>query len=346
MERKAKEKEIEKLKQILLSNIVKKKDKNYQKDDRDSQLRRNYGLSGKKGRLVYESFTDEELLAYLRAVARELDHAPAQKEVFWIMRNYIKQRFQKWPYALKAAGLAASAGKGGKTMEQTDKENEQLRKMLEQVREKAIELGKIPHPQDLPEVCTGIRKYYSDWGCVIEAADLDPAILNREVVYKIDDLEPEYETMLKSVRSHAYELGRSPIHGEIDLRVKRALIDRCGSWRNALYQIGLEPVMRLRPFYGFYIDHRKENNRDSHSNSLYNCFYKVLNLTEDDRRRLKAVQEIWRKSGEIPTKKDVPKALREELQNACGSWANVLYQIGIDPKDYHKALKGGKAHGR
>ena len=95
---------------------------------------------------------------------------------------------------------------------------------------------KIPHPQDLPEVCSEVRKFYSDWGNVIEAANLDPKFLNREAVYKIDSLEPEYRLMLESVKEHAYQLGRTPLHGEIDPKVKQALIARCGSWRNALYQ--------------------------------------------------------------------------------------------------------------
>ena len=231
-------------------------------------------------------------------------------------------------------------------MAQIEAENKRLKELLEKVREKAIELGKIPHPQDLPEVCSEVRKFYSDWGNVIEAANLDPKFLNREAVYKIDSLEPEYRLMLESVKKHAYQLGRTPLHGEIDPKVKQALIARCGSWRNALYQIGLEPVMRVRPFYGFYIDHRKENNRENHSDSLYNCFYKVLNLTERDKNNLNVIRELYEKSGSIPTKKDVPADLRAELQDSCGSWANVLYQIGIDPKDYHRALKGGKRNGK
>ena len=340
------DKETEQLKQFLICHMARKKDKEYQKEDRNSVLRKNYSLTTARGRRVYESFTDEELLECLRTAARELNHAPAQKEIFWVLRAYIKQRFQRWPYALKAAGLAASAGRGGKTMAQIEAENKRLKELLEKVREKAIELGKIPHPQDLPEVCSEVRKFYSDWGNVIEAANLDPKFLNREAVYKIDSLEPEYRLMLESVKKHAYQLGRTPLHGEIDPKVKQALIARCGSWRNALYQIGLEPVMRVRPFYGFYIDHRKENNRENHSDSLYNCFYKVLNLTERDKNNLNVIRELYEKSGSIPTKKDVPADLRAELQDSCGSWTNVLYQIGIDPKDYHRALKGGKRNGK
>lgn len=336
------EKDILRFKELLINNVSKNKDKNFQKDNHNSAIWKNYAASNARGHIVCESFTDEELLDYIRAEAKQLDHAPAQKELFWVMRDYIKRRFKRWPYAMKAAGLTASAGKGGKTLEQIKEENKHLELLLTKVREKALELGKIPHPKDMPDVCAEIKKYFNDWGRVIEAASIDPSTLNEEVVYKIEDLELEYQTMLENVRAFAYQLGRSPIHGEIDMDVKRALIRRCGSWRNALYQIGLAPVIRIRPFHGIYIDYRKENNRDGHTNSLYNCYYKVLNLSEQSKFDLEEVKELYLHTKVIPTKKDVSKELRLRLQKACGSWANVLYQIGIDPKEYHKLIKGRK----
>ena len=41
-------------------------------------------------------------------------------------------------------------------MEQMEKERLHKEKLLDMVREKALELGKIPHPRDLPEVCREI----------------------------------------------------------------------------------------------------------------------------------------------------------------------------------------------
>lgn len=336
---KLEEKDILRLKELLINRVVKNEDKNFQKDHRNSVIWKDYATSCVRGNAVYESFTDEELLDYIRSEAVRINHAPAQKELFWVMRDYIKKRFKRWPYAMKAAGLTASAGSGGKTLEQMEEEHKHLAELLAKVRAKALELGKIPHPKDLPDVCTEIKRYYNDWGRVIEAASIDPATLNEEVVYRIEDLEPAYLMMLDNVKLFAYELGRSPIHDEIDMEVKQALIRRCGSWRNALYQIGLEPVVRIRPFHGIYIDYRREKNRDGHSNSLYNCYYRVLNLSEQDKIDLKEIEAIYRQTKTIPTKKDVSKELRLRLQEACGSWANVLYQIGIDPKEYHKMVK-------
>ncbi len=88
--------------------------KTSKKDNHNSTIWKNYAASNARGHSVFESFTDEELLDYIRAEAKRLNHAPAQKELFWVMRDYIKRRFKRWPYAMKAAGLTASAGKGGK----------------------------------------------------------------------------------------------------------------------------------------------------------------------------------------------------------------------------------------
>lgn len=327
--------ELEQRKKSLIEEVSRNPDKQYGQNDRTSAVWRDYALASPQGRCVYQSFSDEELLAYLRRLARELGYGPTQGEVFWVLRDYIKHRFAKWPYALRAAGLSASAGKGGKTMEQMEKEREHKEALLAAVREKALEIGKIPHPRDLPEVCREMKKYYSGWTSVIKAAKLDSEFF-KQAVHKIPDLEAEYVNMLETVRAFAYEIGRSPLHGEIDPAVKHALTERCGSWRNALFQIDLEPVLRMEPFHDIYIDHRMDENRKCHSDSLYGCYYKVLNLDEDDKRRLRQVRNLYLQNGKIPMKKEVPRQLRQELQEKCGSWGNVLYQIGVTPKAYYR----------
>ena len=60
---------------------------------------------GKKGRYIYDSFTNKELLDILRNAAEELGRVPTQKEVFCVYRLYIRRRFTNWPTALRTAGL-------------------------------------------------------------------------------------------------------------------------------------------------------------------------------------------------------------------------------------------------
>lgn len=338
------ERELKNLKQILLLKLKSHPDKRFGQNDRDSSVYLKFSLATKSGQKIYESFSDEELLSCLQEIARELGHPPAQKEVFWILQAYIKRRFGKWPYALKAAGLSSSAGRGGKSMVQIEEERRQRDALLEEVRSKALELGRLPHPVDMGYACEELKKYYSDWPSVIEAARIDGQMLNEKTVYKIKDLEPEYIALLEAIKKHAYRIGRSPAHGELDISLKRKLIERCGSWRNALYQVGLEPVTKIKPFQGIYIDYRRDENRRAHTNNLYNCLYKVLNLTEDDRARLAAVRGMYKQQGKIPMKKEVPRELRIKLQQACGSWVNVLYQIGIEPGEYYAAYREANCH--
>lgn len=107
------EKGIQKNKEYLLWTAERSKNKNYKSDDRESLIWQNYALNTPRGKQIYASFTDEELLNVLREEAKKLGHSPAQKEIFWPLRIYIKIRFKKWPYALTKAGLSKSAGSGG-----------------------------------------------------------------------------------------------------------------------------------------------------------------------------------------------------------------------------------------
>lgn len=295
-----------------------------------------FAMSRGRGKELYRSFTDEELLDYLHDLAERLNHAPSQKEVHWAMKDYIKIRFKRWPYALEKAGLSKSAGSGGKTMDEIHREEQQRDEMLAAIREKALSTGRLPHPKDFPEMCEELRKFYTDWRQVLRAANVEPSMLNKVAVHKITDLEPEYVELLKQVKAFAYKIGRSPTHGEIDEDVKRRLIQRCGSWRNALYQIGLEPVIRYRSFRGIYVD--KDKKGKQHTDDLTYCCYRVLNLPKEARKDLEYVKGVWFRNKRIPGKKDVPKAVQQRLQPYCGSWVNTLYQLGIQPQDYYKAM--------
>lgn len=329
------EKELSSLREKILEKAYCCKNKEEHKDNRQSQLWRTYSISTKIGKQVYISFTDIALLQYLREYSRIINHSPSQKEVYWVMREYIKKRFDKWPYALKKAGLSSSAGNGGKSVDRQTKENAHIKSLLEEVNRKSIQLGQIPHPKDLPEICQELRKYYKTWGQVVKDSGINPETLNKQVVYSIDDLEEYYEEMLYKIKLEAIKRGRGPQHNEVSREIKEKLIKRCGSWRNALYQVGLEPVIRMNPFAGIYIDHRKTGNRDKHSDVLYNSYYKVLNLSNDAENALKEIKKIYIKTGKIPDKKDIDENVRRLLQRECGSWANALYQIGIH---YNKKL--------
>lgn len=342
MNEKLSEEKINALKQSLLQTANQYGNKDYKKGDKASTIWASFSMGSQTGNQVYRSFSDEELLQYLRDEAKNLDHSPAQKEIFWVLREYIKARFKKWPYALKEAGLSSSAGAGGKTMEKVEEEKEQIDELLAKVREKAMELKKMPHPKDLPEVCDEIKKYIPDWGQVIQEANINLEELRHKAVYQIDDLEENYLIMLREIKQQAVEMNRPPLHDEVEDSAKKALIQRCGSWRNVLHQIGMEPVQRVRPFAGIYIDYRKEERRKNHTNTLCNSRYKLLNIDEQTAHDLNLLQAYNELHGRAPEKRDVPKELRQRLLEMCGSWPNALYQIGLHLDEGRTEIKGGK----
>ena len=94
-----------------------------------------------------------------------------------------------------------------------------------------------------------------------------------------------------------------------------------------MYQVGVEPVVRIRLFYSTDIDKRKNPGSRHHSQALYDCCYRLVNPDETTVSDLQKLQEIRETLGRDPEKKEVPKELWKRLQKVCGSWTNVLYQL-------------------
>ena len=290
---------------------------------------RYFSLRSKTGKVLYQSFRDEELLFILRKTAEKLDHSPSQKEVLWVFREYIKKRFQKWPYALELAGLSKGAGKGGKTLSQAQTEEQERKEILEELKNMAEVNGYLPHPHQCPKLTEKIKKYYDSWGKALLDAGIPSVRYSEKTVYSIPDLNQEEWVLLHKLSGISRRLGRAPMHHEIDEDIKRRLLERCGSWRNVLYQIGLEPVVRMKPFDKCYLDYRQNQNKSRHSRNLRNCYYRILNMDEPARADLEALKKKAAKDGKMPEKNQVPEPVRKRLQDACGSWGNVLYQLRI-----------------
>lgn len=293
----------------------------------DTGLRRRYSPATKEGRPLYEHFTDEELLNLLRAKAQDLGHAPAQKEMFWVFRAYIKQRFVKWPYALKAAGLSKAAGKGGLSLEETQRQKERVKAAVLEVRQAADALGRVPHPSDLPETQKILKKQFQSWREVLDAAGIDPAALVR----RIPDPDDALRLQLSQLRTLAETLRRAPLRKEVPPALYSALVKRCGSWQNSLYQIGLEPVVQLAPFTGSKLAPWEKPARSSHITALEHCCYKLLWLEAEEEKMLALVGARAAELGRAPEREEVPEEVRELLLAACGSWRNVLFQLDLQP---------------
>lgn len=298
-----------------------------QRGDQSSELYRNYALESERGWRFYRSLTDDELLHVLKKRAKELGYPPAQHEVFWVWRTYLKKRFGKWPYVLRVAGLEKSAGKGAKTFLQKENEQYEYERLLAEVRKKAEELCRIPHPQELPELCKALKKYARRWDEVIRDTGLDERFFREKAVFQMKEFTPEMRRDLDAVRALAMELHRAPLKSELPVSVKERLISGCGSYRNALYQIGLEPVKTIKPFSATNLQNTAGGQRRRHGSNLQNCYYRIVDMDTQTKKDMQALDDLRNKTGKIPDRKQVDPEMRKRLQRSCGSWANVLYQL-------------------
>lgn len=292
-------------------------------------LRADFDLVTRAGTNFYEGLTDEDLLAALRTSAARLGHSPAQREVFWVYRAYLKARFGKWPAALSRAGLSRSAGSGGIALAQMTSGYDQAQALLAQVRAAAQTLGRVPHPTDLPDVREGLQKRYATWGEVLSAA----GIKRDQVVYAIPDLDADTLTLLRRLRAQAEGLNRAPLRSEVDEETRAALARRCGSWRNALYQIGLEPVVHIASFSAARLDQQAGVRK--HGATLHDRYYRVLCLDADAQAALGQVAELAQTLGRPPKRGEVRPETRRLLQKTCGSWSNALFQLQPTPPVAH-----------
>ena len=322
-----KQEEKKKLWKELMEKVELLSDQEWGIEDTDGFLYQTYSLETICGRAFYHSLTEEELLNILRKRAEELRHSPTKKEVFWVLREYIRERFQKWPYALKAAGLSKAAGKGGKSLSKQQEEAEEYQMFLNEIRKKAKEICRIPHPRDLPQISIQVAKYVDNWGKVILDAGIDEAFFQECAVYKIKNLETECVEDLSEIRQLSRQLHRAPLMGELPEDLKERVVKRCGSYRNALYQIGLEPVKKRNPFFSAKTGDTEQIEKKGHLTNLQNCYYQVVAPDIQTQKDLEQLYQYWKEHGEMPDRKAVASELRKRLQQSCGSWANALYQI-------------------
>lgn len=130
------------------------------------------GLSSGIGKAVYASYSDEELLAALQRTAEGLGRAPAQHEVFFLYRVYLKTRFRTWPAALRAAGMRQLPMPDliMPDWAQVLAEEPEICGALEDVAHHRHRLGYPPRKRDVPQAKTLCERFRS-WENVIAAAE-------------------------------------------------------------------------------------------------------------------------------------------------------------------------------
>ncbi|QIB69652.1 hypothetical protein Ami103574_10100 [Aminipila butyrica] len=302
-------------------------------------------ISAGRGRIVYSSFSDEALCQVLIQKTKELGHVPAQKELYWIYRIYIKKRFGNWPKALIAAGLSKKAGKDGDSYEKVTMKRQQEEEMLEHLRQLANDLGRPPHMHEMSEAAELFRFKYDTWAQLLEAAGIDNNWKSQEPVYKVCDLLPEEWELLESIYDTANRLGRPPMRMEISPEVRSRLKKRCGTWRNILYQIHMEPIQKLCPFQSTFLDGRRSR-QIKHSEMLEDSLFKLVNPDKETVRQLNLLRRQAVSLRRPPIKSEIPKEVWKNLMARCANYRNILYQIGMEPVDKVQEKEIEKANRR
>lgn len=291
-----------------------------------------YKIKSITGKEIYESLSDEDLCDSIRSRAKELDHVPTQKEVYWIYHMYIKHRFGNWPKALKAAVMSTKAGSGGHSFKIIEEREKQCQEFLNQIREKADELHRPPHLTEMKDCVEGLKHKYDTWNQVLEAAGVNQQWKNKHMIFVVKDFTEEEKLLLEEIKDKALKLGRSPLRKEIENDVKEKLKIKCKTWRNTLYQIGMEPIEKPKSFSETYLDDRK-NKEKHHTEILSNGLYKVLKLSKKEKEYLIELKKIVNELERAPIKEELPEDVYSGLMQVCGSYRNVLFQVGAVPLD-------------
>ena len=124
----------------------------------------------------------------------------------------------------------------------------------------------------------------------------------------------------------AWELGRPPLKEEVPNVLLQNLLSKCGSYRNVLFQIKLEPIEKKRSF-SMKTEKKKRKDEKKHRRVLRECYYQVL--SKDDQYQ-KDMEMLWKwkeKEGKMPERRNIDPEVRRRLQKICGSWENVLRQL-------------------
>ena len=247
---------------------------------------------------------------------------PAQKEIYWAWRAYLRQRFGKWPYALTAAGLSKSAGSGGKSLSRQEEERRQRAALLPRC-EGRRRARQVPHPTDLP----GLRGPAQEYARPTCWPPRRGARAHRPPRDRSGRGAAGPCWRCSRPRPWSWAMRPPAQRGGRDHR--GTLVNRCSSWRNVLYQIGLEPVVHISPFSG-----RGPGPAPRQDPSPGKVTAPIRLLPAFSPRPGHTAQPdsgggAGPSLGCPPKRGEVPAQVRRQLQDACGSWANALYQLGL-----------------
>lgn len=262
------------------------------------------------------NLSSETMLEMLRDLAKQLGHTPSGIEVDaepdMPSRSTYDNRFGNFSKAITLAGLDIKPV----NKRYTDKE------LLDKLREKATEIGRIPTTFDLsadPDMPSSVT-YRNRFGGLMVATEKAGIGKTREA-YDLSD-----EEMLERLRKLGEELGYRPTYED----VKNSPItpspgcycNRFGNLSNALDSIELFTPKRQKKE-----KQKKEEKKEEKKD-------KPLQLYEmEDDELLKRLREFGAEIGRIPSRRDVDKApgmaSSDTYRKRFGSFSKAILSAGF-----------------
>ena len=278
------------------------------------------------GRLIYESFSDQELLDILRSAASRVGRIPNKSDVYCVYRSYIKIRFGCWNAALIAAGLLSKVENITNDSDYSDQETELMLDRLSEGEQlllfKILASGELPHYYPAVQVAKKSRKAIIkilkdefEYESLISLLRYRDNILSPSCASNEEELRQLSEYINKAAES----LGRTPLRAELD-EIKAFKLWRAQKgWSRAMQACGLEPLnnVQLKRAYEEYAIRSAAP-------------YKVYpELSKEKALLLEELCNISRSLGRTMGKEDIPRELILKINKQFGSWKAVLTKMGI-----------------
>lgn len=289
------------------------------------------------GRQLYESFSDEELVAILKEAFDRLGRAPAQSDVFCFYRTYIKHRFVTWPAALKAAGISRALDYRThrfpeEEYDRIENGEPEIRELLIRLTERWVSLGYPPKRREFSASET-LKQRFGSWADALHAAEgfemwqraNEEKIETRQQAYKEEaalPFSPRDEACLQELKDMAGLIGRTPLKTEVREQIRCKLRICCGSWDSVLRLAGLALLE------GEALERAKWDEQQRRKAGV-EALFRISDLEPEYIELLKEIDAVVKKLNRAPLKEEIDPEKRKRLQQRCGSWRNVLYQIGV-----------------
>lgn len=227
-------------------------------------LSKGAGSGGKTmEKLADEVKEKEEIFESLRAFTRENGYIPHPHQVPEVSRK-LKKYMHSWGEVVEAANLRAIKQQNMRVSEpgEISAENKAI---LSELKAGAYARGRAPMRSEVAkEKRAVLLREFGSWQNALNQVGLEPVrkitpfsnsyidyrkrdevgshkMSIQDCYYKVLNLSEADEQDLQVLREFIQRENRVPAQKEIPTEVRRRLQKRCGTYTNALYQIGIEP---------------------------------------------------------------------------------------------------------